>query len=251
ITLGFGVIGFLDDFLKVIRRQNLGLRAWQKLVGQFCLALVFAVVAVGVLGRGTVVGIPFTSYQLDLGFLYFPLIALVVVGTTNAVNLTDGLDGLAAGSVMISALGYIVVTVLGYKSCVGISNVNATDLPLFAAAVAGGCLGFLRFNHQPARVFMGDCGSLALGGALAGLAVLSKTEFVLVIIGGVYVIEVLSVIIQVISFHTRGKRIFRMSPIHHHFELGGWSERKVVIIFWIASLVFALLGVLSYIVMIR
>lgn len=250
ITLGFGLVGFIDDFLKVVRRRNLGLRAWQKLLAQFVLAFILAAAATAVVGRDTHVGIPFTSLDINFGLLYYPLVALVVVGTTNAVNLTDGLDGLAAGCTMVAAVGYIVISLLSLKEGLATVSVNPSDLPVFAAALAGGCLGFLRFNIHPARVFMGDCGSLALGGALAGLAVLTKSELVLVILGGVYVIEALSVIIQVISFQTRGKRIFRMSPIHHHFELGGWSESKVVLFFWLASIVFAFLGVLSYMFMI-
>lgn len=247
ITLGFGFVGFLDDFLKVMRRRNLGLRAKQKLAAQFLLAIILAWASAVYLGRGTVVGIPFTSFEFDLGFMYYPLIALVVLSATNTVNLTDGLDGLAAGCVLFTAVGYVLIAVLAYNS--GALNevaVHSGDLAVFAAAVAGGCLGFLRFNLYPAKVFMGDCGSLALGGALAGLAVLSKSELVLIILGGVYVIEALAVIAQVVSFQTRGKRILRMAPLHHHFELGGWSERKVVLVFWSASIVFALLGVIAY-----
>ncbi|HHV64761.1 MAG TPA: phospho-N-acetylmuramoyl-pentapeptide-transferase [Peptococcaceae bacterium] len=251
ITLGFGLVGFLDDFLKVLRRQNLGLRAKQKLAAEFFLALILAAVSAAFLGRGTVIGVPFTSWEIDLGVFYYPLVALVVVSATNAVNLTDGLDGLAAGTTMIAAVGYIFISVLAVKSGYLTSlAVNPADLPLFAAALAGGCLGFLRFNFYPARVFMGDCGSLALGGALAGLAILSRSELVLIILGGVYVLEALSVIIQVISFQTRGKRVFKMSPLHHHFELSGWKEKKVVLVFWMAAVVFALLGVFSFSLMV-
>lgn len=247
ITFAFGFVGFLDDFLKVLRKRNLGLRAKQKLAAQFLLAFLLAWASAVFLGRGTVVGIPFTSLEINLGIFYYPLVALVVLSATNAVNLTDGLDGLAAGCTVFAALGYVLISVLAAKSgfLTGVA-VNASDLTVFAAAIGGGCLGFLRFNLYPARVFMGDCGSLALGGALAGLAVLSKSELVLIILGGVYVFEALSVIIQVISFQTRGKRIFRMSPLHHHFELGGWSERKVVTVFWMAAAVFALIGVFSF-----
>jgi phospho-N-acetylmuramoyl-pentapeptide-transferase len=251
ITLGFALVGFLDDFLKVLRRQNLGLRAKQKLAAEFLLALAMAWVSAVFLGRGTVIGIPFTWLEIDLGFFYYPLVALVVVSATNAVNLTDGLDGLAAGCTFFAASGYILIAVLALKTGI-LSEValNSSDLAVFAAALAGGCLGFLRFNLNPARVFMGDCGSLALGGALAGLAVLSKSELVLIILGGVYVLEALSVIVQVISFQTRGKRIFRMSPVHHHFELGGWSEKRVVRVFWLAAAFFAVLGVYSFFLMV-
>lgn len=251
ITLGFGLVGFLDDFLIVLRKRNLGLRAKQKLAAEFLLALIFAGVSAVFLGRGTSIGIPFTTMEINLGILYYPLVALVVVSATNAVNLTDGLDGLAAGCTVFASIGYIIISVLAVKSglLTGMA-VNSSDLAVFAAAVTGGCLGFLRFNLYPAKVFMGDCGSLALGGALAGLAILSKSELVLIILGGVYVLEVLAVIIQVISFQTRGKRIFRMAPLHHHFELGGWSERKVVTVFWMAAAVFALLGVFSFSLMV-
>jgi len=251
ITLGFGLVGFLDDFLKVVRKHNLGLRAKQKLAAQFLLALVLAWASAVFLGRGTSIGIPFSSLTLDLGILYYPLVALVVVGTTNAVNLKDGLDGLAAGCTAWAALGYVLITLLAGRAGIleGMA-VNSGDLAVFAAALAGGCLGFLRFNIYPARVFMGDCGSLALGGALAALAILTKSELTLIILGGVYVLEALSVIIQVISFQTRGKRIFRMSPLHHHFELGGWSESKVVTVFWTAAAIFAVLGVWSYSLMV-
>jgi len=213
--------------------------------------LIFAVISVQFLGRGTVIGIPFTSLEIDLGIIYYPLLALVVVSATNAINLTDGLDGLAAGCTMIAALGYIVISVLAVKTgfLQGIA-VNSSDPAIFAAAIVGGCLGFLRFNSHPARVFMGDCGSLALGGAIAGLAILSRTELVLIILGGVYVLEALSVLIQVVSFQTRGKRVFRMSPLHHHFELGGWSEKKVVMVFWTAAVIFAFAGLMAFMKMI-
>ena len=251
ITLAFGLVGFLDDFLKILRKQNLGLKAKQKLAAEFLIALVFAYVAVSLLGRGTVIGIPFSHLTVDLGVWYYPLLALVVVSATNTVNLTDGLDGLAAGCMVISAIGYILISLLAVNTgfLQGIA-VNSSDLTVFAAAIVGGCLGFLRFNFHPARVFMGDCGSLALGGALAGLAILTRSELVLIILGGVYVLEALSVLIQVISFQTRGKRIFRMSPLHHHFELGGWSEVKVVTVFWAAAVVFTFFGVMAFVGMV-
>jgi len=251
LTLAFGLVGFIDDFLKILHKKNLGLKAKQKLAAQFLIALVFAFVAVKLLGRGTIIGIPFSHQTFDLGVWYYPLLALVVVSATNTVNLTDGLDGLAAGCVAVSAIGYILISLLAVNTGVlqGLA-VNSGDLTVFAAALVGGCLGFLRFNYYPARVFMGDCGSLALGGALAGLAILTCSELVLIILGGVYVMEALSVLIQVISFQTRGKRIFRMSPLHHHFELGGWSEVKVVIVFWTMSALFAFFGVLAYTAMV-
>ena len=170
--------------------------------------------------------------HLDFGSLYYVLIFLVLIGTTNAVNLTDGLDGLAAGTTAIAATAYAVIAL----------SFGKLPLAIFCGALAGAVLGFLRYNAHPARVFMGDTGSLALGGALAAVAVLTKTELLLVIVGGVYVIETLSVIIQVTSFKLTGKRVFKMSPIHHHFELSGWSETKVVTVFWLAGTVFAILA---------
>lgn len=247
VTLGFGLLGFMDDFIKVVMRRSLGLRAYQKLIGQFGLALLLSIIAVKGLGRGTDVLIPFTPLHWELGLLYYPLAAFIIVWVTNAVNLTDGLDGLAAGTTMISGLAYVVIAVLAAFQGGGVAVLaHDSDLAVFAAALAGGSLGFLRFNAYPARVFMGDTGSLALGGALAGLAVLTKSELVLIILGGIYVLEALSVIIQVISFQTTGKRVFRMSPLHHHFELGGWSEWKVVLVFWSVAAICGFLGIMAY-----
>jgi phospho-N-acetylmuramoyl-pentapeptide-transferase len=225
ITLGHGLIGFLDDFIKVVLKRSLGLKARQKLVGQIIMAIALAYIGAVYFGRGTDLWIPLVGANVDFGPLYYVLIFFVLVGTTNAVNLTDGLDGLAAGTMIVAAVAYAAIA----------SSFGKTDLAVFCVALAGACLGFLRYNAYPARVFMGDTGSLALGGALASVAVLTKTELLLVIVGGVFVVEALSVIIQVISFKSTGKRVFRMSPIHHHFELGGWSETKVVRTFWLAG----------------
>lgn len=239
VMLGFGLIGFLDDFIKIGMKRSLGLRAMEKLLGQIILSLGLAVVAVSILGRGTDVVIPFSGFLVEnglrydlgvVGFLIFTL--MVVVGTTNAVNLTDGLDGLAAGTTIVAALPFIAIALI----------VDKTGVALVLAAVVGGCLGFLIYNRYPAKVFMGDTGSLALGGALAAAAVLTRSEIFLVIVGGVFVLEALSVIIQVISFKATGKRVFRMSPLHHHFELGGWSETRVVLTFWMMGAVFGALG---------
>lgn len=222
VTLGHGLLGFLDDFIKVVLKRNLGLKARQKLFGQIVLAFALAYVATVYFGRGTDIWIPFWGEPIDFGPFYYVLIFFVLVGTTNAVNLTDGLDGLAAGTTVVSSATYAFI-------CYYFSR---PELAAFCLAVTGACLGFLRYNIKPAKVFMGDTGSLALGGALAAVAVMTKTEFLLVLVGGVYVIETLSVMIQVFSFKTTGKRVFKMSPIHHHFELSGWSERKVVAVFW-------------------
>lgn len=236
-TLAFGLIGFLDDYIKVVLKRSLGLRALQKLAGQFGIAILASVIAVNVLDRGTDVIVPFIGFRLELGPLpYFIFSTFVIVGTANAVNLTDGLDGLAAGSMVVSTSAFMLISLM---------MAPVAGASVFAAALIGGCIGFLRYNMHPAKVFMGDTGSLALGGALAIMAVITKTELFLPFLGIVYVAEVLSVIIQVISFKLTGKRVFRMSPLHHHFELGGWSEQKVVRVFWLASLVGAMISILG------
>lgn len=236
ITLGYGLIGFVDDYIKIVMRRPLGLRAREKLAGQIVLGLILGITAVWGLDRGTEVLIPFSGITLDLGYGYVLFALLVAVAAANAVNLTDGLDGLAAGTVLIAAGALAVISgLLGYAGPAG-----------YSLAILGGCLGFLYYNRHPARIFMGDTGSLALGGALAALAVLTRTEFLLLVIGGVFVLEVLSVIIQVISFQTTGRRVFLMSPLHHHFELAGWSEVKVVRVFWLASVILALMAIATY-----
>jgi phospho-N-acetylmuramoyl-pentapeptide-transferase len=225
VTLGHGLIGFTDDFIKIVLKRSLGLKAKQKLLGQIIMAVALSYIAINYMGRGTDLWIPLLNANIDFGLLYYVLIFLVLVGTTNAVNLTDGLDGLAAGTTTVAALAYAVISL----------SFGKPSLAIFCVALAGAALGFLRFNAHPAKVFMGDTGSLAMGGALAAVAVMTKTELLLIIVGGVFVVEALSVIIQVISFKTTGKRVFRMSPIHHHFELAGWSENKVVAVFWLAG----------------
>ena len=247
ITLGYGFIGFIDDFIKVVMHRSLGLRAYQKLIGQFILAFILMWVSIHWLGRGTDIAVPFTSVHWDLGLFYYILISLVIVVMVNAVNFTDGLDGLAAGSTMMAGIGYVVIALLASTQGGGVAVLaHDTDMAVFAAALVGGTLGFLRFNTYPARVFMGDTGSLALGGALVSLAVLTKSELVLIVVGGLFAIEALSVIIQVISFQTTGNRVFRMSPIHHHFELGGWNEWKVVLVFWSVGVICAVVGIMAY-----
>ncbi|QOY34373.1 phospho-N-acetylmuramoyl-pentapeptide-transferase [Anaerobacillus isosaccharinicus] len=232
VTLGFGLLGFLDDFIKVVLKRNLGLTSKQKLVGQLVIAAIFYVV-IKQLNFSTEIAIPGTNFGVDFGILYLILIIVMLVGASNAVNLTDGLDGLLAGTAAIAFGAYAVISF----------SAEQLDIAMFCAAVVGAVLGFLVFNAHPAKVFMGDTGSLALGGALAAVAILTKMEILLAIIGGVFVIETLSVIIQVISFKTTGKRVFKMSPLHHHYELSGWSEWRVVVTFWLVGLVFAILGI--------
>lgn len=239
VMLCYGLIGFLDDFLKVVKQQSLGLRAREKLLMQVVVAFGLAAFAVFFLGRGTDILIPFSGFlqdggmRVDYGFWFFAfLTVLVLTGTANAVNLTDGLDGLAAGLTVIAAGVYVFFALI----------MDKTGLAVGLGAMAGGCLGFLLYNRHPARVFMGDTGSLALGGALGTAAVLTGSELFLLIIGAVFVAEALSVILQVISFQLTGRRIFRMSPLHHHFELGGWSENRVVVTFWLVGLVMGLVG---------
>jgi len=235
ITLGFGAIGLVDDFIIVVARRSLGLRARYKLIAQVILAGLLGLFVAARPEFGTTVSIPFLSQRVDLGLGYVVFAIFVVIGASNAVNLTDGLDGLAAGTVAIAALTYGIIAM----------QRGAGDLAVFAFALAGACVGFAWFNCHPAQVIMGDTGSLALGAALGCLAILTKTEVLLVVIGGVFVVEALSVIIQVTYFRlTRGKRIFRMSPLHHHFELSGWQEPKVVMRFWILGLIFSALGML-------
>ncbi|MCE7794703.1 phospho-N-acetylmuramoyl-pentapeptide-transferase [Salipaludibacillus sp. CUR1] len=232
VTVGFGLLGFLDDYIKVVKKRNLGLTSKQKFLGQVAISAVVYVVLLQS-GISTEVHIPGTGLALDVGWLYLPLIIVMLVGASNAVNLTDGLDGLVAGT---AAVAFGAFAILAYFT--GMLTVS-----LFSIAVVGAVLGFLVFNAHPAKVFMGDTGSLALGGALAMIAILTKMELLLVVIGGVFVIETLSVIIQVISFKTTGKRVFKMSPLHHHYELSGWSEWRVVVTFWLVGILFAFTGV--------
>jgi len=235
ITLGHFALGFLDDYIKVVKKRNLGLKAKQKLLGQIAIALVTIYIGTRELGIDTSIWLPVLNANVDIGFGYYLLVLFVLVGTSNAVNLTDGLDGLASGTMAVAASCYGVVCALTGHS----------DLVAFCVAIVAACLAFLRFNAHPAKVFMGDTGSLALGGALAAVGILTHTEILLVVIGLVFVCEALSVIMQVTYFKaTGGKRIFRMSPIHHHFELGGWSETKVVLVFWSVGLLAGMAGLM-------
>lgn len=235
VTFGYGLIGFLDDFIIIAFKRNLGLTSKQKLLGQIVIAIVFFV-TLKVNDFPTTVHIPGTEWNWDLGWFYGFLIIFMLVGASNAVNLTDGLDGLLAGTASIAFAAFAIITASMFP--------EQQLVTLFAIAVVGALLGFLVFNAHPAKIFMGDTGSLALGGIIAAIAIIAKLEIILIIIGGVFVIETLSVIIQVISFKTTGKRVFRMSPIHHHFELLGWSEWRVVVTFWGVGVICAIIGVL-------
>jgi phospho-N-acetylmuramoyl-pentapeptide-transferase len=251
VTLGYAAIGLLDDWLKVSRQQNLGLTTRQKLLLQ-----VFIGVAGGLMARAAALPAPhagslavpfFKDVLIPLGIFYVPFVVLVLLGSSNAVNLTDGLDGLAVGAIAIAATTYTVfvyvaghVRIAEYLRIVPVSE--SGEVAIFTGAIAGAAIGFLWFNCHPAQVFMGDVGSLALGGSIGIVAVVAKQELLLVIVGGLFVLEALSVLIQVASFKLRGKRVFRMAPLHHHFELLGWTETQVVVRFWIISVVFALAG---------
>ncbi|MFD1735723.1 phospho-N-acetylmuramoyl-pentapeptide-transferase [Bacillus salitolerans] len=232
VTIGYGLLGFLDDFIKVVMKRNLGLTSKQKLVGQIIIAIIFFIIFIQY-EFSTIVSIPGTEYSFDLGWFYFIFLLFMLVGGSNAVNITDGLDGLLAGTAAISFGGFAVLA----------WNQSQYDVAIFSVAIVGAVLGFLVFNAHPAKVFMGDTGSLALGGAIATVAILTKLEILLVVIGGVFVLETLSVIIQVISYKTTGKRVFKMSPLHHHYELVGWSEWRVVVTFWTVGLLFAVIGI--------
>jgi len=250
-TVSFGAIGFADDYLKISHRRNLGLSARTKLALQVVVALLLGGVLLWLAEVKlftTTLTLPFLKHITpDLAWAFPVFVVLVLAGASNAVNLTDGLDGLAIGSLLVAWTTFTILTYAAGNAIVaeylGIANVKGVgELTVFCGAVMGASLGFLWFNCHPAEVFMGDVGSMAMGGALGTIAVLIKQEILLVLVGGLFVLEAVSVILQVTSFKLRGKRIFRMSPLHHHFELGGWSETKVVIRFWIMAIIFALLS---------
>jgi phospho-N-acetylmuramoyl-pentapeptide-transferase len=255
-TVGLGALGFLDDYEKVAKKNSKGVNARFKLAWQGAVGLIVGLLfAYGVGGGADGVSnmrelhVPFFKAPLiaDMGIFAVVLYVLIIQGTSNAVNLTDGLDGLATGCSLTTALAYTAFSyVAGASFYADYLHVphhpQAAELAIVAMALAGSCLGFLWWNAHPARMFMGDTGSLALGGCIASLAIGCRQEIVLIVVGGVFVMEALSVIIQVISFKKRGKRVFRMAPIHHHFELGGWVENQVITRFWILSLILALLG---------
>lgn len=234
-TLGFGLVGFLDDYIKVVKKRSLGLTAKQKIVMQVLFAILIPAAQYLYNPEATNLIIPFTEKTLNLGILYIPFMAFVMIGTVNAVNLTDGLDGLSSTvTVVVSIFFAIMATSLGYA-----------EMSVFSVSVVGACLGFLVHNRYPAKVFMGDTGSMALGGAVVGMAVLTNSALMIPIVGGIYFAEALSVIIQVVSFKTRGKRVFKMAPIHHHFEQCGYKETKVVKLFAVVSVLLLVLGLMA------
>lgn len=252
VTTAYAAIGFVDDYRKLAKKRNLGLTAKEKFTAQFGVALL-AGLAIAYLpsihnNYSTTLTFPFLArVVLNLGILYIPFIMIIMVGASNAVNLTDGLDGLAIGSTLIAASTYAVLTyaaghfrIADYLRIAWVPQTG--ELAVFCGAMVGASLGFLWFNAHPAEIFMGDVGSLALGGAIGCLAVMIKQEILLVLVGGLFVVEALSVIIQVASFKMTGRRVFKMSPIHHHFELSGWKETKVVVRFWIIAIMFAMLS---------
>lgn len=239
-TVAFGLIGFLDDYIKVVLKQNLGLRAYQKIIGQFVFAFLLALYGSRYSVYGTKLIIPFVNAYIDLGILYIPFVLFVVLGIVNAVNLTDGLDGLNTGVTLIVMAAFSLIA----NSMRDINPVFI-GIAVFSAGVSGACLGFLKHNANPAKVFMGDTGSLALGGAVSVVAVLSNMILLIPIIGGIYFAEALSVIIQVLHYKRTKRRVFKMAPIHHHFEMSGWKETRVVAAFWIVTVILAFIGIYS------
>ncbi len=233
-TLACGAIGFVDDWMKIVKKRSLGLSGRWKMAALVVVAIVLTVIAVRVVGVPTTIDSRILGYSFEIGPIAFGVVVfLVLAGATNAVNLTDGLDGLAAGTMAIALLAYVGMTfvVTGQR-----------DMAILAATLTGACVGFLWFNSYPASIFMGDTGSFALGGAIAALAVMTKTEVLLVFIGGIFVLEAISVLVQVIVFKRTRRRVFLMAPVHHHFEMAGWSETKIIVRFWLVGLMFAGIG---------
>jgi phospho-N-acetylmuramoyl-pentapeptide-transferase len=251
ITVGYGVLGFVDDYKKVTSGRNDGISGKAKLLWQTALALVVSVAIYVDPSFDKELSVPFfKDFTPHLGILYIPISAFIIVGASNAVNLTDGLDGLAIGPVMIAAGTMGVLSYVAGHSLIadylGIKYVPGTgQLAIFCGALVGGGLGFLWFNTYPAQLFMGDVGSLALGGALGTIAVVIRQEILLGVVGGIFVLEALSVMIQVASFKLTGRRVFLMAPIHHHYERKGWAEQQIVVRFWIVSIILALLALSS------
>ena len=245
VMLAYGIVGFLDDFIKVKLKRNLGLKAYQKLIGQFGIALAIAIYAQ--MNIGTEIFVPFANITFDMGVFYIPFTMFVVIAVVNSVNLTDGLDGLASGTAMIVFVSVgLIINVLANKLAdtdILLSG-EYGNLAVTACAASGACLGFLAFNFKPAKVFMGDTGSLALGGLIASLFIMTKLSLLLPIMGGMFMVSSISDIIQVVSYKTRKKRVFRMAPLHHHFELGGMPETKIVIMYYILTAVLCAAGAL-------
>ena len=237
VAVACAALGFADDWTKIIKRRSLGLRARTKLIVTIVISVGLFIGATKWADKSEVLRLRLVDYQIDLGLAYVLFVYLVVAGTTSAVNLTDGLDGLAAGCAAIVLLSFIAITFV---------TTGQRDLAVLSACLVGACIGFLWFNSFPAQIFMGDTGSLFLGGAIAGLAVMTKTEVLLIVLGGIFVVEALSVVIQVISFQAFRKRVFLMAPIHHHFELQAWSETKIILRFWIVAAVFSAIGFTLY-----
>jgi len=251
VTAAYGLLGFIDDYSKVKRRHSAGIRARVKLFWQTLVAVGLALAIYHDPGFDAEISVPFfKDFTPHLGWVYVPVAAFIIVATSNAVNLTDGLDGLAIGPTLVTAATFLVLAyasghavIADYLSIKHVSG--AGNLAIFCGALIGGGLGFLWFNASPAQLFMGDVGSLALGGALGTIAVLIRQEFLLAVVGGIFVIEALSVIVQVASFKLTGKRVFLMAPIHHHFEKLGWPEQKIVVRFWIVSIMLGLVALSS------
>ncbi len=250
VTLAYGLVGFLDDFIKIRRKRSLGLKAYQKIIGQFAIALIVALYAYNDPYIGSSSYFLFCDVECDMGIFYIPFIMFVVIGTVNSVNLTDGLDGLASSVTLIYTLAMTVILIVMMTAARDAGQVlygaNLESAGVFAMATAGACLGFLRHNAYPARVFMGDTGSLALGGAISMLVIYSRATFLLVLMGICFVASAVSVILQVGSYKLRGKRIFRMAPLHHHFELKGYKETQVVAMYCIVTAAACLIGLLAY-----
>ena len=253
ITMGaflvFGAIGFVDDYLKVTRHNSAGLPAWAKLVCQFTAAITVVLIIYFSGGENTTaLYIPFFKNPVvDMGWLWIPFAVLLVVGESNAVNFSDGLDGLLAGLLILVFITLAIITYItgrtDYSEYLGIPYVRGSgELTVFCLAAAGACVGFLWFNAHPAEVFMGDVGSLSLGGVIAVISLITKKEILILVIGGVFVLEIAAVIIQVFFYKLRGKRVFKMAPLHHHYELSGWPETKTVIRFWILGGLFAIIA---------
>jgi phospho-N-acetylmuramoyl-pentapeptide-transferase len=236
VALACALLGFADDYTKLVKKRSLGLRGRTKLIVTIGISIGLWLIATRWADLSDDINLRLVDAQINAGYLYPVFIYFVLAGTTSAVNLTDGLDGLAAGCTAIVLLAYIAITL----------TTKQEDLALVTACFVGACVGFLWFNSFPASIFMGDTGSLGLGGALAAIAVMTKTEVLLIILGGIFVIEALSVLIQVFWFQTRGKRVFLMAPIHHHFELQAWSETKIILRFWIVAAVCAAIGFTLY-----